>query len=166
MWPWKNPLQLLGKTSLRALLYFWKMPFYSKRNIQQKSASKLLQLISALLKNCPAETSLLLFRCWNSAADTSQLTVQKSPLLSCSPSLNLLMKEWIIFSSFSSFNITPSDFWVISKSNGWNRLRSRTEIKCSFKSHFLFFNSPHFNKDPLSHLFPKSLFLSNFSLTL
>ena len=36
--------------------------FLKKENIQQKSASKLLQLISALLKNCPAETSLLLLR--------------------------------------------------------------------------------------------------------
>ena len=45
MWPWKNPLQLLGKTSLRALLYFWKLPFYSEKysaKIQQTN----LQLIS------------------------------------------------------------------------------------------------------------------------
>ena len=155
MWPWKNPLQLLGKTSVRILLYFWKMPFYSKRNIQQKLASKLLQLISALLRLRLAETppccnstvqtcwnsALLKLRCWNSAVETPQLTVQKSPLLSCSPSLNMLMKELM---TFSSFNLTPSDFWVIPKSNGWNRLRSKAEIKCSFQSHFLFFYfTPH-----------------------
>ena len=73
--------------------------------------------------------------------------------------------EWP-FPLFSSFNLTLSDFWEIPKSNGWDSFRSRAEIKCSFKSHFLFFNSPHFNKDPLDHLFPKSLFLSNFTLTL
>ena len=110
--------------------------------------------------------------CWNTTLECVPscclllLTAQKSPLLSFSPSPNLLMKEWMTFSSFSSFNLTLIDFWGIPKSNGWNILRSRVEIKCSFKSHFLFFNSPHFNKDPLSHLFPKSLFLSNFTLNL
>ena len=39
-WPWKNPLQLLGKTSLRALLYFWKLSFYSENYSAKKSASK------------------------------------------------------------------------------------------------------------------------------
>ena len=89
--------------------------------------------------------------------------------LPCSFAILLSICSWkkkMMFSSFSSFNLTLSDFWRIPKSNGWDRLRSRAEIKCSFKSHFLFFNSPHFNKDPLSHLFPKSLCLSNFTLTL
>ena len=45
MWPWKNPLQLLGKTSLRALLYFWKLPFYSE-NYSAKNQQANLQLIS------------------------------------------------------------------------------------------------------------------------
>ena len=95
---------------------------------------------SSLLRNLPCSLALLLPICsWKN--------------------------EWT-FPSFSSFNLTLSDFWGIPKSNGWNRLRSRAEIKCSFKSHFLFFNSPHFNKNPLSHLFRKSLFLSNFTLTL
>ena len=114
-------------------------------------AESAVQICSTAALECVPSCCLLL------------LPAQKSLLLSCSPSPNLLMKEWM---TFSSFNITPSDFWVIYKSNGWNRFRSMVEIKCSFKSHFLFFNSPHFNKDPLSHLFPKSLFLSNFSLTL
>ena len=89
--------------------------------------------------------------------------------LPCSLALLLSIRSWKNewpFASFSFFNLILSDFWVTSKSNGWNRLRSRSEIKCWFKSHFLFFNSRHFNKDPLSHLFPKSLFLSNFTLTL
>ena len=117
-------------------------------------AESAVQICSTAALECVPSCCLLL------------LPAQKSLLFSYSPSPNLLMKEWMTFSSFSSFNITPSDFWVISKSKGWNRFRSMAEIKCSFKSHFLFFNSPHFNKDPLSHLFPKSLFLSNFSLTL
>ena len=45
MWPWKNPLQLLGKTSLRALLYLWKLPFYSE-NYSAKNQRANLQLIS------------------------------------------------------------------------------------------------------------------------
>ena len=102
---------------------------------------------------------------WNAcqAAASFSSCSEISLALLLSLSFNLLMKEWM---TFSSLNLTLSDFWVIPKSNRWNRLRSRAEIKCSFKSHFLFFNSPHFNKDPLSHLFPKSLFLSNFTLTL
>ena len=108
MWPWKNPLQLLGKTSLRALLYFWKKPFYSKKIFSKNQQANFYNLSqpcwnSALLKNCPAETSLLLLRCWNSAAHTPQLTIQKSPLLSYSPSLNLLMKELNRMWSFPPF---------------------------------------------------------------
>ena len=67
-----------------------------------------------------------------------------------SPSLNLLMKELINewpFLSFSSFNRTLSDFWVIPKSNGWNSFRSRAEIKCSFC----------WNLSPEDRWFPKAL---------
>ena len=91
----------------------------------------------------------------------SEISLQLSPPISICSWKN----DWP-FPSFSSFNLTLCDFWGISKSNGWDSFRSRVEIKCSFKSHFLCFNSPHFNKDPPSHLFPKSLFLSNFTLTL
>ena len=118
-------------------------------------ALKSCQIFLALCANATIRT------CWKDASVCVPkcyfflLTAQKSPLLSFSLSPNLLMKEWM---TFSSFNLTLSHFSGIPKSNRWNRLRSRAEIKCSFKSHFLFFNSPHFNKDPLSLLFPKSLF--------
>ena len=59
----EKPPTTLGENQFESSSLFLKNVFYSKRNIQQKSASKLLQLISALLKNCPAETSLLLLRC-------------------------------------------------------------------------------------------------------
>ena len=126
--------------------------------------------------NSAADTPLLKLHCWNSIADTPQLTVQKSPLLPCSHALLLSIyswKNWMIFSSFSSLNLTPSDFWVIQVTFGWFlnpmveidwdlRLRLNAHVNLTF----YFFNSPHFNKDPLSHLFLKSFFLSNFSLTL
>ena len=55
--PKKIPLQLLGKTSLRALFYFWKC-FYRETEIHSKNSSKhKLQLISISvlelhLENC------------------------------------------------------------------------------------------------------------------
>ena len=173
MWPWKNPLQLLGKTSLRALLYFWKIPFYSKRNIQQKSARKLLQLISALLKNCPAETLLyrlaetlqLKLRCWYTVAETPLLqlscwyTATETPLLlhccwysaAHCPEISLALllsfsqsaheRIWMIFSSFSSLNLTPSDFWVIPKDTFYFLIHPtliKTHFVIYFQSHFSF----------------------------
>ena len=124
-------------------------------------AESAVQICSTAALECVPSCCLLL------------LPAQKSLLLSCSPSPNLLMKESMTFSSFSSFNITPSDFWVIQVTFGWS-LNPMAEIDLDqwlrLNAHlnltFYFFNSPHFNKDPLSHLFPKSLFLSNFSLTL
>ena len=172
----------MGKTSLRALLYFWKMSFYNKK-ISAKNYSKMIFFQQANLsvfsptdhlETCLSTVLILLKSCLVCVPNCCLflLLVQKSPLLSCSHSPNLLMKE-MIFSSFSSFNITPSDFWVIqsdfwviSKSNGWNRFRSMAEIKCTFKSHFLFFNSPTLIKTHLVIYFQSHFFLSNFSLTL
>ena len=71
-------------------------------------AESAVQICSTAALECVPSCCLLL------------LPAQKSLLLSCSPSPNLLMKEWMTFSSFSSFNITPSDFWVIQVTFGWS----------------------------------------------
>ena len=59
----EKPPTTLGEKQFESSSLFLKNVFLQQENIQQKSASKLLQLISALLKNCLAETSLLLLRC-------------------------------------------------------------------------------------------------------
>ena len=145
--PWKPCLNATVRTAVQISMLLYGQA--TSVSVQSLTASKTVP-------------SLLLYGFAEFASPSpSQALFRKSLQLSFSSSLNLLMKEWMTFSSFSSFssfNLTLSDFWGIPKSNGWNRLRSRAEIKCSFKSHFLFFNSPHFNKDPLSLLFPKLLF--------
>lgn len=72
----------------------------------------------------------------------SCLEISLAFLLSFSQSAHERIESNVIFSSFSSLNITPSDFWVIPKSNGWNRFRSMAEIECSFKSPFYFLIHP------------------------
>ena len=82
----------------------------------------------------------------------------------CSLLLLLSICSWkneFHFPSFSSFNLTLSDFWGIPKSNGWDSeiaLDLGLRLNAHLNLTFYFFNSPHFNKDPLSHSFPKSLF--------
>ena len=77
-------------------------------NVPMKLCCTDFSALGSVLSCC---TDLLCCLCCSPSA-------QKLLFSSLSLSLNLLMKEWMIFSSFSSFNLTLSDFWGIPKSDG------------------------------------------------